>query len=364
MCVIITLAENATINKEQFFNAVYNNWHGYGLILKDSNNRLQLIKKYSSDTEGTDPEELWKLLEDNKDCTRYLHLRHATKGGITQENIQPFEVYHSNNRQVFFMHNGTLHSFGVLNTSGDGKSDTRDFCEKILAPALLRWTGNSGKADYTDELFYSLIMDKHWTGGSTGLFVSNDLEPKRIGSGWSEYKHPDESSSGEVWTSNTTYYNRVQRGPMFQKLEQERKAKEEEERKASLINNGSPFREENGTTTNILMGPGHVDKWSPSNCAKSPRVLKALNTVLDNWDLDDPRQVSRLAFLTTEELTSYVMDQSDPFTLVCFIEVLSKHLYESQMEIRKKSFKLLKQQNIIKKHNIQVKEEDNESAAA
>ncbi|QIG69869.1 putative glutamine amidotransferase protein [Rhizobium phage RHph_I3_11] len=338
MCIIICLSAGATINKQQLFNGVYNNWHGYGLVLKDSNGRLQVLKGF--DENGTNPEVVWKLLEDNKDIERYLHVRHSTKGAEDESNVQPFGVYSSNERQIYFMHNGTLNSFGTFN---GGKSDTRDFCEKILEPSLLRWAGEQGKADYTDKEFYRLIVDKHWTGASTGLFVSNDLEMLRIGSGWSEYKHPDESSSGLVYVSNTSYFDRVQRGPMFQKLETERKEREaaEKARQAAektsagsgtsasdLVDmdewNGYPYNHygyENQNSKSDFDKAG-IKEWSPSAIAKSPKILKALNDVVNKFDLEDPDDVRKLNNVAYDEWVDFLEDES-PYLIAALLEQMS-----------------------------------------
>ncbi|QIG73034.1 putative glutamine amidotransferase protein [Rhizobium phage RHph_N3_19] len=338
MCVIVCLSPGATMNKQQLFNAVYNNWHGYGLVLKDSNGHLQVLKGF--DENGTNPEVVWKLLEDNKDIERYLHVRHSTKGAEDESNVQPFGVYSSNERQIYFMHNGTLTNFGTFN---GGKSDTRDFCEKILEPSLLRWSGEHGKADYTDKEFFRLIVDKHWTGASTGLFVSNDLDMLRIGSGWSEYKHPDESSSGLVYVSNTSYFDRVQRGPMFQKLETERKEREaaEKARQASektsagsgtsssdLVDmdewNGYPYNHygyENQNSKSDFDKAG-IKEWSPSAIAKSPKILKALNDVVNKFDLEDPDDIRKLNNVAYDEWVDFLDDES-PYLIAALLEQMS-----------------------------------------
>lgn len=382
MCVIITLAPGASINKEQLFNAVHNNWHGFGLVLKDGNNKIELIKEFNP--EGTDPERVWKLLEDNKDCTRYLHVRHSTKGAQDESNVQPFEIYNSSSRQVFFMHNGTLTGFGSTNTYGQppsGKSDTLDFCEKILQPALLRWSGESGKGDYTDETFWRLIGDKQWTYSSTGLFVSNDLEMKRVGNGWSLYKHPDGSSEGEVWTSNTSYYDRVQRGPMFQKLEERKKAAEAAEKEAQQkatenkkevtgggsslyddLNDEVPFL--GGSSGNgFIMGSGGVKEWSQSNCNKSTKVLNAVRDTINRWDLDDPDNLARLSNVAYDEWLDIVEDENQ-FTLAALLEHMADEYYKLMLRYRLLQKKQERAEGRLREFYTKDKDKNNESEAA
>lgn len=357
MCVIFHFTPGSSLNKEQFFNAVHNNWHGYGLVLVDGNKHCQLLKGFSE--EGTNPETLWKLIEDNNDIDRYLHIRHSTRGGTDESNVQPFQVYNGGGREVFFMHNGTLgYSFGSHTT---GKSDTLDFCEKILQPALLRWTGENGKGDYTDEEFYRLIIDKQWVDSSTGLFVSNNLPPRRIGKNWSQYKHPDDTSNGTVWVSNTLYFEKVSRGPRFLELcELERKRKAAEEaaktngtagvssnQKAvrEVSEDGHPFWEDLQDENSMLsMGYGptsttgtggtngsrvvhvssavEVKKWSEGNAAKSPKILKALTDITDIWNLDDIDDVRKLNAVTYDEWYEFIEDEG-PWTIAALLDHMS-----------------------------------------
>lgn len=361
MCIIITLAAGASINKKQLFNGVYNNWHGYGLVLKDSNGKLQVLRGFNE--EGTDPEVVWKLLEDNKDIERYLHVRHSTKGAEDETNVQPFPVFSSNSRDVYFMHNGTLYTFGSSNSTG--KSDTLEFCEKILTPSLLRWDGPQGKGDYTDEDFYRLIMEKHWNQSSMGLLLSNDLPYVRIGSGWSLYKHPDETSSGEVYVSNTTYFDRVQRGPRFQYLEEVRrergaaeKAKQDREKASQKNENSGVVGQDEDSR--FLSGygddeewPGYgyphhgasnnnniskfldagIKEWSPSAVAKSPKVLKAIADITNQWNFEDPDDVRKLNAVTYDEWVDFLDDES-PYMVAALIEELCGQVAKSNLMVR------------------------------
>ncbi len=377
MCIIITMAAGATINKQHLFNGVYNNWHGYGLVLKDSNGHLQVLRGF--DENGTDPEVVWKLLEDNKDIERYLHVRHSTKGAEDETNVQPFGVYSSNSREVYFMHNGTLYSFGSSNTTG--KSDTLEFCEKILTPSLLRWDGPQGKGDYTDEDFYRLIMEKHWNNTSMGLLVSNDLPMVRVGSGWSQYKHPDDSSSGEVFVSNTTYFDKVQRGPRFLKLEELRreresaeKAKQEREKANKKNENpgvvtdederrflygyddewpgyGYPHHGANSNTSSNKFLEAGIKEWSPSAVAKSPKVLKAISDITNQWNFEDPDDVRKLNAVTYDEWIDFLDDES-PYMVAALIEELCSQIAKANLQVRF----LKKKQERAEKKIIELKE--------
>jgi len=355
MCVIISLAPGATINKDQLTNAVHNNWHGYGLIVKEEDGSLNLIKNFTEG--GTDPEVVWDLLVEHGSKARFLHLRHSTRGSTDADNVQPFEVFNNGTRQIFFMHNGTLNGFGVFNT---GKSDTQDFCEKILTPALKRWTGEFGVGDYSgDQDFYKLIMDKHWAGGSTGLFVSNDIPTVRIGSGWSEYKHPDDLSSGDVWVSNYLYFNRIQRGPMFQKLEDIRKAAEEEKRKEALINgNVVPFQtdsamETTGISTNVV-------KWSSSRLLKHAKILRALEDITKAWDFQNPEQIAKLVFMTYDEIHEFLANENE-YTVTAIFEEMIRAIHTEASENRKLKLKINRYKASLEKLNLKFKGQIDES---
>lgn len=332
MCVIMILAPGASINKDQFFNAVWNNWNGYGIILKDGNGKLDVIKK--CDDKGNDPEELWEIIEFNKDIERFVHVRYSTKGAVDLSNTQPFQVYNSDKRQVWFMHNGTLSNFGTNTQTAWGKSDTLDFCEKIIAPSLLRWEGENGRADYLDPIYQGLVVDKQWQGFSRGLFISNDLDGLRIGNsgnnGWQEYKHPDATSSGLVWVSNNEYFDKVTRGPRFHVLEAKRKAEEaaraqaeaqERQSKGALV----PFEGEDSSSSG---GRGstvpHLKNWENNN-ARSAKVMAAFADIIETWDVDDPEQMKKLSHVAFEEWCM-IVDDLDEITLAALLKVITDHL--------------------------------------
>jgi len=312
VCVIIHLSPNATMNKEHFYNAVYNNWHGYGVILKDGNGKLQVIKKF--DPEGNNPDDIWKIIKDNEDIERFVHVRHCTKGAADEDNTQPFELFASDTRNVWFMHNGTLHNFGNF-TANSGKSDTIDFCEKVLEPSLGSWVGPNGIGDYTDPVYQALVVDKSWNNSSKGLFVSNNLEPQRIGLGWSEYKHGTDTQ-GQIWVSNTEYFDRCQRGPMFQKRELERKAKEAEEKEKQK------GQEVAVTVSKFPESP--VKQWVGDN-NKSFAVTKAVNDIINTFDLYDPKTVAKLKLVAYDEWVAIIEEQDD-FSIAAVLEIFAEHI--------------------------------------
>lgn len=316
MCVIIQLAPNASIKKEHLFNAAANNWHGYGLIIKRGNT-LEVVKKF--DDKGNDPEEIWDLLEDNKQYDRVLHVRYNTRGTSDIDNTQPFNVMKvEGGREIWFAHNGTLHSYG--GGQNTGKSDTLDFAESVLTGLLEHWSGEHGLGDYTDPMFMKVIS-KFWSPNSKGLLFSNDLAPLRFGDGWSSYVHTGESE-GDVWVSNKEYFDKITRGPIFQRMETERKAKEAEERAAAqeII----PFGGVSSSDRSGSQPPLHT--WS-GNTAKDPRIIKAVNDVIDTWQLEEAEEVALLSNVSFDEWMD-VIENQDKFSIAALLQRLSQHLYE------------------------------------
>lgn len=241
MCVIIHLEPGFTPSYAMIEMATWNNPHGYGLILRDkSAKKLQLIKSGSNAIEnGSDPKEVYDLLKDNEDLERIIHLRWKTEGDVSIENVQPFGVYSSGKRDIFLMHNGTLHDFrppsavvsyvnGVKQEKNErtGWSDTRIFAEDIVSPLLVRIKGEDGFGDIHDPMFVKTI-NKFWGSAAhnRGILISSDQEPLYLNKTcWQEI-----SDGGQKFlASNNTYFTKLERGPEFER----RKKIEEEEKKA------------------------------------------------------------------------------------------------------------------------------------
>ncbi|AXP07762.1 putative glutamine amidotransferase [Sinorhizobium phage phiM6] len=343
MCAIIHLPAETQLDKEHLYNCVYNNWHSWGLILKDANGKMQMLKDCPE--KENDPELIWKMLEDNKDIERVLHLRHTTRGETNMENAQPFEVYSSDTRQVFFAHNGTLYKFGESNIhKKDTISDTRDFCDKILRPSLLRWTGENGKGDYTDKLYWDLIVKEHWAQNSKGIFVSNDLPPRYVGDGWSTYKS---GANGEIKISNNDYFKEVTRGP-------EKDRRDAEARRARLANGSENFQNQNGNANghfgrengSTIMGDAIINGvkvYRPHNLEKSHQIKNALDHLHTDVNFHDMDEVAKTFFnLTFQEWQDYVADEGI-FTiaaLLCHISDAAYALYNEKKELETRNERL------------------------
>lgn len=345
MCVIIHLPAGTMIDKDHLFNAVYNNWHSWGIVLKDGNGKLQMLKDCPE--KENNPEVIWKTLEDNKDIERALHVRHTTKGSTDIENAQPFEVYNSDARQVFFMHNGTLAKFGSTsnynyhqNQNVKSISDTREFCEKVISPSLLRWYGERGKADYTDKHYWELVLKEPWSFNSKGLFISNDLDILCIGDGWKKYKGPDGVET-EIRVSNDDYFARVTRGPEFDRREAERRAKLAEAQ-TTFQDLDTPWIKDGETSTTTESA---IKVYRPTHLEKSKLVMNALNHLHEDLNWNDHGQVAQTFYMMTlEELIDFLGEESI-FTTAALFSRLSDALHDMWMEkedLRKRNVRLEK----------------------
>lgn len=348
MCVIMGFAPGTMPEKEHLTNAVHNNWHSWGIILKDANNKCQMLKDCPEG--GNNPELIWKMLEDNKDIERILHLRHNTKGATNLENAQPFQVYSDNELDIYFMHNGTLYQFGSNLNTADAISDTREFCDKVLVPSLERWHGPLGKADYTDKEYWKLVMERPWSTASRGLFVSNKYPSLAVGDGWVKY---NQGKNGDITASNDTYFEKVTRGPEFERLEKIRKD-EAAAKQASL------FREKQDTTpTSSTRGSfgtagGGIKVYAKEDLAVDPAILTALNHIHDDIAYNDDEEIIKGLYAPTyEELVSFVSEESI-YTIAALIQRLSEAAYttlcdkrglESDIERKDKFIAALRQEN-------------------
>ena len=369
MCVIFHFAAGAMMPKEAFTNAVHNNPDGWGLILKDGNGKLQVLRDCPEG--GNDPEVLWKLIETNKDIERFLHVRHSTKGAINVENTHPFPVFSSNDRDVYFMHNGTLPNFGSTgytvyshnNNYGrvnngekvEGKSDTLDFCEKILVPALQYVVGENGRADYHNKMFQELILQKNWGGNSKGLFISNDLNPYYHGNGWELFDKED--TENVVWVSNKDYFKAVTRGPFFERQKAEAARFQEEQRQKE-----AKEREEKALTSRVsgVTGPDTTNhdvlSFDQENLMKSMVIIRALGGMFLDADINTLSGVANLAGVDIYEWQKVVEDESAFYVATCISHICDA-LHDANLENIKLEEDNKRLRGALEKMNLEKKAE-------
>lgn len=324
MCVICVLHPGYTPPYEMIKHAVYNNWHGYGLILKE-NKKIQIIRKCDPEGEN-DPEEIYKLLKENEDVERILHVRHTTVGATSLENTQPFPVYWTNKRQVYFMHNGTLptvtptakqlEALGEHDVTLDS-SDSKKFATFKLAPMLQRIVGENGKGDIHDP-FITELFDKMWSTSNRGLLVANDQENLYLGFNWTEVK---DGSGGAFFASNNDYFGRVVRGP-----EHERRM-EEQRKKNSAITVLHHKEDDSNRVSNAfqLQCPTFKMRYGVSE------NIKTLLEDSDVWDLDGYIAMANLSLKETEELVESL--GTDLAGMLMYITSSLKEVYYGKLNV-------------------------------
>lgn len=308
MCAIIYLPVGKIIDYAKFENCVHNNFHSWGLILKNTEHKkLEVIRRCRwGENKANDPKEIFELLQDNMDLDRYLHLRFRTEGPIDMENTHPFPVYVSDKRQVYFMHNGSLTQFRPKTETttyeagikvvkpGEDVSDSKKFCDELLAPLLLKFSGENGKADIHDPMLSTLI-DKFWTTTSKGLLISNDQEPLFINErDWVKIGTGDNI----VFASNNTYFDSVTRGPEFERRKQEKEMSEAKAR--------SKFREEGVT----------ADKSSIADLKTIPLLPRKILTdeldrIFEDYNIWEEKGISALDNITAIEFEALVKRSPD-----------------------------------------------------
>lgn len=295
MCVIIHLLPGKTIEHLKLFNAAANNWHSWGIVVKDEKKKkLTVIQRVPKNAElkedhvdaggcHNDIEEIEKILDDNKKFERFIHFRHATKGHVNIENCHPKLIYEGGNRQVYFMHNGTFGGGLGVTVNGYGMtygpqgvkldkapSDTYEFAEKHLMEPLEAFV----EGDYTNEKFQKylwnpLFIDKGQA--SRVIFISNDLPCLKAGS-WSTFTN-NETQEVDFYASNNTYFDKVDRGP----LHEAQKAEERRQKAAQEAKEKSERVEGNLNASTAIVPYQH------GMFQQDPKVLVGLRIIFDTF---------------------------------------------------------------------------------
>jgi predicted glutamine amidotransferase len=314
MCVICELKAGYTLPYDLLRNAAHNNPHGFGVVICRPDG-LDVIRDLPKD--GNDPEVIYKILKENEEYDRYLHLRWKTQGDVSLENTQPFTVYDDGKRRIEFMHNGTLGSYsppyqhantyygqhGATVTSGPLKSDSKKFSEDVLTEFLPVLSGENGPADIQDYRVQAML-DKYWSHGNRGILICNDLDPYFFNrTSWERIKTSEvlkgEEVTGEFLASNDDYFKELKRGPLHDKLkEAEREAEEKRKAKESAFAQVGTRTVEPGTVTS----PGFFAKYSLS---------ESMTTVLEDHDMYQAAGYVALANMTYFDLLSMITKTED-----------------------------------------------------
>lgn len=333
MCVICILEPGYTLPFEMLSRACHNNPHGYGVIIKRKEG-LDIRKGF--DPAGNDPEEIYKILKENEDAERVLHVRWKTHGDISEENTQPFEVFDDNvslgkkrqRRHIAFAHNGTLGQYTPSYVHGVQQgtpvaSDTLKFAREVLRPFLPILHGLKGQADISDP-FVQLMLEKYWTStGNRGILVCNDL-PSFLFSknAWEEIETSEtvngEEVTGKFLASNNDYFKEVKRGPLFEQMEKQRREKEAAERAArSAFNPSNQGKNESF----LASSPTFYSQYT---------ISEGLSDILEDFDMYKPEGYIQLANLTYYEWQNLIEkgEKSDVATMFIYLTDYLKQAHE------------------------------------
>jgi hypothetical protein len=339
------LKAGTSIPLDKIANVVNNNPHSFGLILRDPKaKKLEIIKRCHK--EGNSPEEIHDLLEDNKDLERYLHVRWRTEGPIDLENAHPFTAYMSNSRQVEFMHNGTLADFRPKTqdvwennvrktTTLENISDSKKFNDEFLAPLLLTITGENGRGDIGNVMFQR-IVEKFWGHSSRGVLICNDLDPVLINA--KDWKELD-FGGGKFWSSNTEYWEKLTRGPVY---EAEKKKKDEEEAKERNRFQGS--ESDRRGVTNL----------KDVNLKAKDILPESLSNVFEDYNIWTEDGTASLCNLTEIEVQDFVKRDNDAAASLII------HLTSYYDEIYKRKLRMVKYIKELKKDGKTTFEKEDE----
>lgn len=332
MCNIMVFKPGVLPKKDQLFNCVYNNWHGYGLILL-GDKKFEVIKRCPKPDGETDPSEIYNLLVDNKNLTRFLHVRHNTAGATSEDNTHPFEVYKSKTDEVYFMHNGTLYEYKskktITNPTGvqsvvdddDGPSDTVNFNNRILKPLMESMTDSkNNKGSLRNPLFRRVVL-KFWptTGSNRGILIAKNQPFWHFGD-WKEIS----GEGGKFLSSNDDYFADVIRGPekirRSVRLEAEKKAKESlsSPKDISVVN---------------------LKDFDFSKGLKEFKLSQDIKDILDDYEVWDRNFAVNLGNLTPKELTRIYEDKTSTISLMQWIFSDYHTLYQEFLELEEKSEK-------------------------
>lgn len=347
MCNILWLkAGQMPLNKDEFWNMCYNNWHSYGIsVVVDG----RLDTKRVVPTSGEiDPQEVWDTILRDRQYERFLHVRHTTAGLTNVENCHPFDVFYQERkgehpRDVKFMHNGTLYEYKSKKLSDTGSShlvdddsgpsDTQNYVNRVLIPYLTSIDVGNGKGDISSPLVRDLLR-KFWPlTGNRGLLYSGDQEPVLLGD-WKKMKASDGS---DIISANDDYFDKVTRGP-----EKERREAAEAERKKTITATSvSSFRTSAaGVPVNI---PADIVPFTRFDFSFKDRRsgLYDLKTsfahILGDWNVWDRGTAVALGAATVDELTElYDKDKKGTIQLMDWIFADYAQMYDEYNEINDK----------------------------
>lgn len=328
MCNILYLRPGQMPIYEEFITMCHNNWHSYGMVtLVDG--RLD-IKKNVPESGEIDGDALYKLVAADKDFPRLVHVRHATAGLIDEANCHPFEAYYNQKtgKHVVFAHNGTLYQYKSKKMEGNtwvdddsGKSDTVNFLEEIIIPTVSLHKGD------ISQVFLRKIIRNFWPAtGNRGVLMSND-DIFMFGD-WKKTKAIDGT---DIASANEEYFDRVIRGPEYERREEKLKLEEASRKKSQSASSS----EAPGVTklSDIAMGsdPGFYE------LSQSPCEL------LNDWEFYDREAAAgTLGFFTKDELEEIAKHPKECVDVMNWVFTDYTQMYDDLLEIEEKHEKATK----------------------
>lgn len=313
MCVILDLKKGENLKYSDFENAVFNNPHGFGIIMKA--NGMMEVRHELQDPEKVDPEALYKILYDNSDAERIVHLRWKTEGDISESNLHPFLVHKVGKSETWFAHNGTLHSYSPARyVQGqpvvNAESDTYIFNKTFLQPLFLNFRMEDGHVNLNNEWLRKMIT-KEWSQASRGIIVNNRQESFKLGT-WEEREGED---GALISVSNKSYFDKLSRGPRY---DAQKKAEEEARRAALPVMPAS-------NVVSINRGAS-VSRMDCSRFGLSYGLSARIKDLWSDSDIHSLEGLSKVSALTYEETKELV--EKHPRDAVSLITMLSARLRE------------------------------------
>ncbi len=336
MCNIIHFQPGDKINYEQFANCVYNNWHSYGLVIFDNDYENCEVLKNVPESGELDPKEIFDLLVKHEDKERLLHLRHNTAGATTIENTHPFTVFQGDairsgkkvkNEYIGFMHNGTMHQFiskklinNRLEDDPTGKSDTLNFVEQRLQPFF----NLIGDKDLLNPTVQSLVKVDFPATMNRGVIFNNASHMIFLG----DWKVNWQDKDGNILrVANDTYFDKVTRGPEWDRREAVRKENEKKEVKVipSVTFQGSEIAK--------------YLEFKPDRLKGFFAIKKDLPSILSEYDIWTREGLVSLAYLNREEWAEIAKDADVAGSLLDFLSYEFASIYDEFDDLEEKKKK-------------------------
>lgn len=179
MCIAIVKPIDKTISEETLKTCFTNNKDGCGFAYcKDGTVYMNKYMKFEDFIKD------YKSLEATSPML--IHFRIATHGGVNIENTHPFKL----NNKMALIHNGIISGYG---DKGEGKSDTRDFIDKVIGnishkmwknPSFIKLVGDAigySKLGILDKDGNYYIVNEHKGEWNDGVWYSNSsYKPKTV----------------------------------------------------------------------------------------------------------------------------------------------------------------------------------------